>query len=254
MKAIRQLVRLIVGLFVAPIKMLIIYLPGEPGFAVRRLYYSARFGRCGRDLRVCPGVHITGMHLIEVGDDVMIRENVIIQTGRQTRQDPAHDGRDVREAGTYRGREKGVVCIGDHSRIAHGAFILGYGGVSIGSKCGIGPGAKVLSETFHYKGRDPRKLYKYSEGAPAEEQCIIQGFVEFKDGAGVASDVIVLPGAVIGQDSWVGPRSVVKLMGTIPDFVIAKGDPARPVFRRLRSTERQPGPDAPLHQEQGAGG
>jgi acetyltransferase-like isoleucine patch superfamily enzyme len=168
--------------------------------------------------------------MIEIGDNVKIRENVIIHTGQPI---PLRDDtREIIEISTYDDYEKGLISIGNHSRIAFGALILGYGGVKIGEKCGIGPGAKIFSESFHYKGKKKSTIYKYSEGAPKEEQCNIQGIIEFKNGAGVASNVVVLPGVTIGKDSWVGPNSVLRLKANIADYVIVKGEPTRVVFKR----------------------
>lgn len=206
---------------------LVIYLPGEAGILLRRWYYGRRLRRCGRNLVIMPGVHLDGERYIEIGDDVMIRENVVLRAGVA-----ANDRREVVELGGAAGRERGVVLIRDRVRIAFGAVILGYGGVSIGSKCGIGPYSILLSESFHHQGRDPARVYKYSQGADPEEQCVLRGYVEMKDGSGIASNVLVLPGATIGRDAWVVPNSVVRLGGFIGDDVIAKGDPAATVFRR----------------------
>lgn len=206
---------------------LVIYLPGEAGILLRRWYYGRRLRRCGRNLVVMPGVHLDGERHIEIGDDVMIRENVVLRAGVA-----ANDRREVVELGNTAGRERGVVLIRDRVRIAFGAVILGYGGVTIGSKCGIGPYSILLSESFHHQGKDPARVYKYSQGADPEEQCVLRGYVEMKDGSGIASNVLVLPGATIGRDAWVVPNSVVRLGGFIADDVIAKGDPAATVFRR----------------------
>lgn len=206
---------------------LVIYLPGEAGILLRRWYYGRRLRRCGRNLVVMPGVHLDGERYIEIGDDVMIRENVVLRAGVAS-----NDRREVVEFGSYAGRERGVVLIRDRVRIAFGAVILGYGGVAIGSKCGIGPYSILLSESFHHQGKDPARVYKYSQGADPEEQCVLRGYLEMKDGSGIASNVLVLPGATIGRDAWVVPNSVVRLGGFIDDDVIAKGDPAATVFRR----------------------
>ncbi len=208
--------------------MVVVHLPGLSGVRLRRWYYGRHLRRCGRDFTVMPGVHLAGLPFIEVGDDVMLRENVIVHAGMP----PLNDARDVRELPAPPGVERGIVRIGSHSRIAFGALILGYGGVDIGEKCGVGPHAVILSETYHHKGRDPAILYKYSQGARPEEQCVLRGGVRLADGAGVASHVLVLPGACVGRDAWVGPGSVVRLAGRIEDMVIAKGDPADTVFRR----------------------
>jgi len=216
--------------------MFIIYLPGEPGVLLRRRYYSKRLRRCGNNLYIGTNVHITGYSLIEMGDNVKIRENVIINTGSPKADNEKRDVIDLSSGDNF---PKGLVIIGNHADIAFGALILGYGGVRLGEKCGIGPGAIVLSESFHYKGQDISKVYKYTTGALPEEQCVMQGCVEFKDGAVVASNVIVLPGTVIGKDAWVGPNSVTRVKGSIPDDSVARGDPAvvvleRPYKKRLR--------------------
>jgi acetyltransferase-like isoleucine patch superfamily enzyme len=166
--------------------------------------------------------------MVVAGDNVKIRENVILHTGRSQ----GEEKRDVIGLTPSVPHEKGLVVLGNHARIAFGAVILGYGGVKIGEKCGVGPGAVILSESFHYKGKDVNRIYKYSQGALPEEQCVVQGYVELKDGAGIASNVIVLPGATIGRDSWVAPGSVVRVRGRVEDDVIAKGDPAVTVFKR----------------------
>jgi acetyltransferase-like isoleucine patch superfamily enzyme len=209
-------------------KLFVIYLPGETGVLLRRRYYSKRFRSCGRDLWVGTNVHISDPSMVVAGDNVRIRENVILHTGRNL----GNDTRDVIELTPSAEHEKGLVILGDHSRIAFGAVILGYGGVRIGEKCGVGPGAIILSESFHHKGKDKNRIYKYSQGALPEEQCVVQGFVEFKDGAGIASNVIVLPGATIGKDAWVAPGSIVRVRGRVEDDVIAKGDPAVTIFKR----------------------
>lgn len=218
--------------------LLVVYLPGESGVRLRRWFYRNRLGKCGSNLVIRPGVHLSGLPFIEIGDDVMIRENVIIQTGASVPAD--QDRRSVQRVARTSSVQGGSVVIGSKSRIAHGAMILGYGGVVLGEKCGIGPGAIILSESFHHKGHDEKVVYKYSQGAAPEEQCIIQGAVEFHDGAGVASHVVVLPGASIGKDSWVLPNSLVRVGGRIPAGVLAKGDPAT-VFQHRTMNENTNG-------------
>ncbi len=225
----RDLLRFLTTLPRSLFTALVVYLPGEAGILLRRWYYRKRLGRCGRNLTVMPGVHISGARHVEVGDDVTIRENAILHAGVPV----PGDAREVIELGHYDGsRRRGVIEIKDRARIAFGAVILGYGGVSIGEKCGLGPHAVLLSETYHHKGRVPGRVYKYSQGALAHEVCVLQGFIEMQDGAGIASNVLVLPGATISRDAWVSPNSLVRLGGTVEPDVIASGNPAVSVFKR----------------------
>jgi acetyltransferase-like isoleucine patch superfamily enzyme len=221
---------------------IVIYLPGEAGILLRRWYYGRKLRHCGQNFTVMPGVHIGGAEYIDVGNDVTIRENAILHAGVAP---AARERREVLELGSYADRERGVIIIRDNARIAFGAIILGYGGVSIGEKCGVGPYAIILSETFHHKGKDPGRVYKYSQGADPAEQCVLRGFVEMTDGAGIASNVLVLPGATIGNNSWVAPGSVVRLGGFIDRDVIAKGDPAGAVFKRQYAASRDSEPNEP---------
>jgi acetyltransferase-like isoleucine patch superfamily enzyme len=207
---------------------LMTYLPGEAGVLLRRWHYARRLRSCGRQLVVMPGVHIDGERWIEVGDNVTIRENAVLRAG----VGPSDDQREILYVGRKERRERGVIRIGHGSRIAFGAVLLGYGGITIGDKCGVGPYSILLSETFHHKGQHPDRIYKYSQGAEPHEQCVLQGHIELRDGAGVASNVVVLPGATIGRDAWVAPNSTVRIAGVIDDDVLAKGDPAGTVVRR----------------------
>jgi acetyltransferase-like isoleucine patch superfamily enzyme len=211
-------------------KAVIVHLPGTSGILLRRWYYTPKLGRCGAGLRIDPGVQLQGLSQIFLGDDVHLRENVIIQTGLP--RDASRERRDVRFVGRRVPENEGRVEIGDHARIAFSVIILGYGGVRIGEKCGVGPNCVILSESFHHKGSDAKKVWKYSAGAAPEEQCVARGPVVMEDGAGVASNVTLLPGARVGRDAWVGVNSVVAVGGSVPPDVVAKGDPAVPVFQR----------------------
>lgn len=210
--------------------LFLIYLPGPGGVFLRRWFYSKKFRRCGNNLWVGTNVHIFGFPLIEVGDNVIIRENVQIRTSapRKTHE----ENRDIIELTPYDQKEKGVIQIGNGTDIGFGAILLGYGCIKIGKFCGIGPGALILSETFHHQGTDPNQIYKYTANASPKEQCVMQGLVELGDGTGVAAYSIVLPGAVLGENSWLAPNSLVRFNGQVEDHVVAKGNPAITVSKR----------------------
>lgn len=105
------LFRLLLSLPSSIAKAIIIYLPGEAGILLRRRYYARRLRRCGTGLIVLPGVHIDDPACIEIGNDVMIRENAVIRTSVPLDDDP----RDSRWIGP-KGRDTGIIKIGDHTR------------------------------------------------------------------------------------------------------------------------------------------
>ena len=234
MKRFLVFLRFIIHLPADLAKMCVVYMPGQSGILLRRRYYRTRLRRCGNDFTVMPGVHISGLSSIEVGDNVMIRENAIIQTGPPRLDD--QEQRSIRRLPVNPECERGVVIIGSNSRIAFGVLILGYGGVRLGEKCGVGPGSIILSESFHHQGKDPAVVYKYSQGASPKEQSVVQGAIVFKNGAGIASNVLLLPGCTLGKNAWVGPNSTVRIGGSIPDHIIAKGNPAIPISKRQCSS------------------
>jgi acetyltransferase-like isoleucine patch superfamily enzyme len=168
--------------------------------------------------------------MIDIGNHVEIKDDVTIITGKPRRRET--EKRSLLELTDYSCFEKGRIVIGDYSRVSFGAVILGYGGVKVGEKCAIGIGAKIISESNHHKGRIPDLMYKPSGSAPQEEQSILRGIVVLEDGATIAANAIAFPGAVIGEDSWVAPNSVVRVMARIPPKGVAKGDPAEIVADR----------------------
>ena len=89
--------------------LVVVYLPGPTGIALRRRYYSKRFKSCGKGLRIQPGVHIASPRLVEAGDNGMIRENANIQTGTFS-EDDAREISWVKEGETRAAR--GVVPAG----------------------------------------------------------------------------------------------------------------------------------------------
>lgn len=230
MNRLLQLLRFMALLPVDLARMVLVYLPGQSGILLRRHYYRRRLRRCGEGFCVMPGVHLSGLDWIEVGDNVMIRENAIIRTGPPNRG--ADERRSIRIVPGNRDCTPGIVVLSDNSRIAFGALILGQGGVHVGRDCGIGPGAIVLSETFHYQGSNADVVYKYSQGAADEEQSVIQGAVVLEDGSGIASHVMLLPGARLRRLAWATPGSIVPLGGQVAEGAIVRGNPAKTVFRR----------------------
>ena len=210
MKLTRLVFRLIKDVFDA----VLVYLPGESGIILRRLVYSRRFRSCGKNLRVGCNVKISGFNMIDVGDDVELKDDATILTGpARTRE---IENRLFLEVSDYSHFSRGRVVIGDYTRISFGALVLGFGGVKIGKKCAVGIGAKVITETTHYAGPKSDFLYKPSGIAPPKEHFFFRGIVTLEDGATIAANAIAFPGSTVGKDSWVLANSVVPLNRKIP--------------------------------------
>ena len=73
-------------------------------------------------------------------------------------------------------------------------------------------------------------LFKFSPMVTDEEQALVLSPVVLGDNTAIGLNTLVLPGGVIGQNSWVGVQSVVT--GEIRSGVIAAGNPAEVVKER----------------------
>jgi acetyltransferase-like isoleucine patch superfamily enzyme len=191
----------------------------------------------GRDVVIDPDVLITGTHYISLHDNVHISRGCIISGGPS-----ANTVSETRRLANGRfGLSEGEVSIGRGTHIAAGCYILGHGGVRIGDFCGLAGGTRILSISNHYASfsdRSRRDIY-FTLYAGAEHACYLIGPVVLGDNVGVASNVVLLPGATVCNDSFVTIGSVVH-PGVIPPNSIASGNPAALVKQRFtppRSSE-----------------
>jgi acetyltransferase-like isoleucine patch superfamily enzyme len=106
----------------------------------------------------------------------------------------------------------GLLVIGDHSFVNQGAVVHAALSVTIGRRVLIGDYAVVSDTDFH----------EVDPGMGVRTAPVVIG-----DDVWLARNVIVLPGATIGEGTVVAAGSVVR--GELPPWVVAAGSPARPV-------------------------
>lgn len=102
----------------------------------------------------------------------------------------------------------------EDSTIAAGTRVLARGGVSIGRRVVISPGAQILSETPSI----PRQGRPISSAAPQ------LGAIEIADDAWIGPGVIILPGVRVGESAVVLAGSVVS--SNVPASLVVRGNPA----------------------------
>lgn len=108
---------------------------------------------------------------------------------------------------------RGKLLIGDDVRIGHGASVYAHELIEIGQGTSIGPMVMLLDIDFHeVKSRD-------SMGTARP--------IRIGKNVHIGSGVVILRGAVIGDDARIAPNSVVAR--AIPAGVFASGVPARPM-------------------------
>jgi acetyltransferase-like isoleucine patch superfamily enzyme len=114
-----------------------------------------------------------------------------------------------------------AVVIGDHTVIGKGSDIVGQMSVEIGNDVWTGPYVYITDSNHGYE----------DVTVPPGKQFAAREPVRIGDGAWLGTGVVVLPGASVGRHAVIGARAVV--IGDIPDFSVAVGNPARVVRRYL---------------------
>jgi acetyltransferase-like isoleucine patch superfamily enzyme len=166
---------------------------------------ARRFAAFGEGSIVCfPYGAMFGERYVRIGRGVMIGPHVTLSAGLH----PDHD------LGTST-----AVSIGDGSVIGRGSGIVAHECIEIGAGVFTGHNVYVTDANHGYENLD----------LPIGHQFGLHRPVSIGDGSWIGHGAIVLPGATIGRHVAVGAGSVVT--GTLPDYCVAVGNPAR-VIRR----------------------
>lgn len=209
-------------------QLIILYLPGSSGYALRYRYWQRRLRFLGTNVRIEPGVHFQNPNYISIGDDCWIDRNVIIIGGINSSKREKKYLKNERFC-----HAKGEVFIGKSVHIAPGVIISGIGGISIGDYCGISSGSKLYSLSHHYRSfqTPAREDIFYSPMVSHENQAMIEGPIFIGMNVGLALNAIVLPGSIIEDRSFVALNSVVK--SSFPSNSFISGNPAQRLKTRF---------------------
>jgi acetyltransferase-like isoleucine patch superfamily enzyme len=120
-----------------------------------------------------------------------------------------------------KGYYRNELRIGDNTWIGQACLVHSAGGVTIGSRVGIGPGVRIISSYHRDVGVEIPILF-----SPIRE-----GSVVIDDDCDLGVGTIVLPGVRIGKGCQIGAGAVVR--SDIPDYSVAVGVPARVIRTRL---------------------
>lgn len=150
------------------------------------------FRALGPDCVFEPGVLVFHADTITLGRNVYVGHQTILK-------------------GYYRNEMR----IGDETWIGQQCFLHSAGGLTIGSKVGVGPGVKIITSVHAEAGRDTAVLFSPIEFAP----------VVVEDDADLGVGAVLLPGVTVGRGAIVGAGAVVA--SDIPPYAVAAGVPAR---------------------------
>lgn len=148
-----------------------------------------------------PGA-VCGQRWITIGTETMIGPHVTLAAGMPTEE--------------LRTSEP-VVVIGDRCNIGRGSSIVGRCGIEIGDDVTTGPDVYITDHNHSYA----------DVTVPIGRQWLTEAPVRIGAGSWLGAGVTILPGADIGRNVTVAAGSVVR--GTVPDFAVVAGAPARVV-------------------------
>jgi acetyltransferase-like isoleucine patch superfamily enzyme len=162
-----------------------------------------RFGKFGLNSVICfPANTIFNEEFIHIGSGTMIGPHVTLSAGMVPGQECISNP---------------VVSIGDRCLIGKGSGIVGHLEIVLGNDVWTGHNVYITDQNHDY--RDVTR--------PMSKQSMPEQAVSIGDGSWLGYGTVVLPGANIGKHVAVGANSVVA--GTLPDYSVAVGSPARVV-------------------------
>lgn len=217
-------------------ELVITYMPGEPGYNLRRTFWRKRLRHLGKNVRIDPGAYFENPEYISIDDNSWVDRGAMILAG------PERLGRPRRNFANdaYQG-EPGYVTIGKSVHIGPNSLILGAGGVQVEDRVGFAAGVRMYSiSNTGASDEDPsNQNYECSPRADPAWQYMYVGPIVIGEGTGVAANVIALPGACVGPRSIILINTVVN--GKFPENSIIAGIP---YGKRLGPRFKEPGAKA----------
>ncbi len=166
-----------------------------------------RFGAFGRgSVLTFPQGAVYNERYIRIGEGTMVGPYACLTAGMAPGQEMPTDP---------------VVRIGDRCVIGRGSHIIGHWSVDIGDDIQTGPYVYITDQNHTYLDPDE----------PVGRQWPVEAAVRIGSGSWLGANVVVLPGADIGEHVVVAAGAVVR--GTVPDYCVVAGVPARVVRRWL---------------------
>ncbi len=203
-------------------------IPGALGLVLRMKLYPKLLGKVGRNVTFGQNVVLRHPHKIEIGDNVVIDDNVVLDAKGQ-------DNYGIKiGSGAFVGRntifncKNGDIVLGDNANFGFNCQIFSANKVQFGKNALVAAYSYFVGGTHNFDS--PNK-------SPMEQGRKAAG-INIGDNIWIGAGVCVQDGVTIGHDCIIGTSAVVN--SNIPDYSIAVGIPARVIKnRRKKSTTRR---------------
>ena len=194
--------------------------PGALGLALRRAFYPALLGACGRNVVFGQNVVLRHPHKIRIGDDVVVDDNCLLDA-----KGTANSGISI-GSGVFIGRNTILSCkdgdieIHDGANIGFNCELFSASRVSLGRRTLVAAYCYLIGGDHDFS--DPAEAVL---AQPRRSRGVTVG-----DGAWLGAGAKVLDGVTIGDGAIIGAAAVVR--ESVPARAIAVGVPARVVAHR----------------------
>lgn len=220
-------------IFFSIIESMIRNISGGIGQKIRYAYYSRRFKRCGKDVRIDEGVIFQTPENISVGSHVWFGQYSLI-TAKPAYAKPSERLFKVLKNENFTGTP-GEIIIGSEIHIGAYNIIQGYGGVFIGDKSTTSAGVKIYSQSNTPNHSEDKSILTHANCMVKDgEITCIESPIVLEKGVWLGLNVVVFAGTV-GEYSFVATNSVVT--SDIPVNSFAKGYPAEKIKDRFCNGE-----------------
>jgi acetyltransferase-like isoleucine patch superfamily enzyme len=195
----------------------------------RGLWFSWRFGQCGRRPLIGRRVRLLFPKHLHAGDRLFIGDDSYVSAYAVNGIRLGHDVR-IREGAwiqsTSQLDQPGVgLSVGDGTYIGPRCLLGAGGGITIGRRVTFGAGVQLLAENHEF--RDSTR--------PIQDQGVTRAGITVGDDVWIGNNVIVLDGVTIGKGAVIGAGAIVTK--DVPPLAIAVGNPARVVSSRSGTPE-----------------
>jgi serine acetyltransferase len=164
-----------------------------------------RFGHLGDGAcLIYPQGALFNEHYVSIGSQTVVGPYASISAGMAPGQEMPTDP---------------VVRIGERCLIGRGSHIVGHWSIELGDDIQTGPYVYITDQNHTYLDPDQ----------PVGRQWPVEAGVRIGSGSWLGANVVVLPGASIGEHVVVAAGAVVR--GEVPDRCVVAGVPARVVRR-----------------------
>lgn len=197
-------------------------LPDGAGFYLRKIFYPRLFKKVGSGLIIWRNVVIRHTNKIEIGDNVTIDDNCLIDARGVGSNGLVIEDNVIINRNCMIQAKSGPVRIGTHTSLGSNSVIVSMDGVNIEERVLTAGGCYISAGAYHFD--DP-------DAAVMDQGAFAKGAIHIGANSWLGTGVIVLDGVQIGKGAIIGAGAVVAK--NVPDQAIAAGVPAKTLrFRK----------------------